>query len=144
MIKTDIFFRECKQSDMEEVIEILQAISVFKPSQSNYLSIWDNFCKQQNTYSLVAIIDNKIIGYGALVIEKKIRGGKVGHVEDIVTHPNYKKKGIGKLIVDSLYEIAEKEDCYKLTLQCKEQNVEFYKKCDYEVSGVAMQRFIKL
>ena len=142
MGKTDIILRECKQTDMKEVIEILKNLSEFTPPKADYPSIWDNFCKQANVHSYVAMIGNKIVGYGSLVVEKKIRGGKVGHVEDIVAHPNYKNKGIGKFIVDSLFDKARTEGCYKLTLQCKEHNIEFYKKCNYEVSGYTMQRFI--
>ena len=142
MTKTDIFLRECTQADMEEVINILQTLSKFRPSKGDFSAIWDNFRDQTNTHPIVAIIDDQIVGYGSVAIEKKIRGGKVGHVEDIVTHPNYKKSGIGKLIVDSLYDIAKTQGCYKLTLKCKEHNVQFYKKCNYELNGVAMQRFI--
>ena len=42
------------------------------------------------------------MGYGSIVIETKIRGGKMGHVEDIVSHSLFRKKGIGKAVVDSI------------------------------------------
>ena len=44
-------------------------------------------------------------------------------------------------IVQSLFGIVKDADCYKVALQCKENDVEFYRKCGYEVSGVTMQRF---
>jgi hypothetical protein len=44
MARTDIFLRECKQTDMEQVIVILQSISEFKPLKKDYPSIWNNFC----------------------------------------------------------------------------------------------------
>ena len=93
-------------------------------------------------HSLVAIIDEKIVGYGSLVIEAKIRGGKAGHIEDIVSLENYRKKGVGKAILNGLFDLAEKNGCYKVSLQCKEHNVQFYEKCNYELNGVAMQRFV--
>ena len=142
MARTDIFLRECKQADMEQVIVILQSISEFKPLKKDYSSIWNNFCKQTNVRSLVATIDETVVGYGSVVMEQKIRGGKFGHVEDIAVDPNYKKNGIAKIIVDSLFDLAKLEGCYKVSLQCQEHNIEFYKKCNYELSGLAMQRFI--
>ena len=89
-------------------------------------------------------LDKKIVGYGLILIATNIRGGKIGHIEDIVSHSNYKNKSIGRIIVNSLFDIAKEEGCYKVVLQCKEHNVVFYEKCNYEQSGVAMQRFVNL
>lgn len=139
----NISIRMVEQADMTDVIELLQSISEFKPPKNDFPHIWDNFCQQTNVHSLIAIIDEKIVGYGSIIIEIKIRGGKMGHIEDIISHPNYKKKGIGKSIVDALFEVAKANCCYKVALQCKEHNFEFYEKCNYEISGVAMQQFLK-
>lgn len=138
-----ISIRAVEQSDMESVIELLQAIAEFKPLKSDFLSIWKSIYQQSNVHSLVAVIDNQVVGYGTIVIETKPSGWKMGHVEDIVSHRLFRKKGIGKAIVDSLFKIAKTNGCYKVAIQCKEHNIEFYKKCNYELSGVAMQRFIK-
>ena len=127
---------------MLNIIELLQLLSEFKPSKADYPKIWDDFCSQANVHSLVAIIDEKIVGYGSLVIEAKIRGGKAGHIEDIVSLENYRKKGVGKAILNGLFDLAENNGCYKVSLQCKEHNVQFYEKCNYELNGVAMQRFV--
>ena len=139
----NISIREIVQSDMDAVIELLQSMSEFKPSKSEYLPIWNSFYQQSNVHSLVAVIDNQIVGYGSIVIETKIRGGKLGHIEDIVSHSLFRKKGIGKAIVDGLFDIAKINGCYKVALQCKEHNVKFHEKCGYELSGLAMQMFVK-
>lgn len=72
----------------------------------------------------------------------RIRGGKVGHVEDIVTHEDYRRRGIGRLIVESLFNEARHQGCYKMVLQCEEHNVKFYNKMDYFVSGVSMHNYV--
>ena len=137
----NISIRVIVQNDMYSVIELLQSISEFKPSKSDFLSIWNSFSEQPNVYSLVAVMDNQIVGYGSIVIETKIRGGKIGHIEDIVSHLLFRKKGIGKAILDALFNVAKANGCYKVNLQCKEQSMEFYEKCGYEVCGVSMQKF---
>lgn len=101
----NISIRAVVQSDMDAVIEMLQSISEFNPPKSEYLHIWKSFCQQTNVYNLVAVLDSQIVGYGSIVIETKIRGGKIGHIEDIVTHSQFRKKRIGKAIVDALYDI---------------------------------------
>ena len=48
-----------------------------------------------------------------------------------------------KAVVDALFNIAKANGCYKIALQCRAHNVEFYEKCGYEVSGIALQKFIE-
>jgi glucosamine-phosphate N-acetyltransferase len=144
MDKKIISVRSVKQEDMTYVIDLLQSLSKFKPAPSKYSLIWDRFNRQSNTHSLVAIIKNEIVGYGSIIIEAKIRGGKVGHIEDIVSHKKYRNQGIGKKVLNALYKIAKKNNCYKIILQCKEKNLGFYQNNHYEENGISMQRFIKI
>ncbi len=142
MADLEIDIREVKQSDMPEVINLLQSISNFKPSIKEYKSIWKNFSSQQNVYNFVGVLNNKIVGYGTILIETKIRGGKLGHIEDIVSDFNFTNKGIGKKIVKKLIDTARSLGCYKIVLQCKDQKKSFYEKCGFENNASAMQLFL--
>ncbi|MDC1087325.1 GNAT family N-acetyltransferase [Alphaproteobacteria bacterium] len=139
---SSIIIRPLEKSDMFDVIELLQLLSNFKPSKKNYNKIWHDFKSQNNVHSLVAIIDNKIVGYGSIVIETKIRGGRKGHIEDIVTHQNFRKKQIGSKIICNLFKIAKKKECYKISLECNKDNIPFYINNNFEISGTGMQQFL--
>jgi glucosamine-phosphate N-acetyltransferase len=125
---------------MSEVIELLQHISIFEPLRETYDEIWRIFESQTHVHSLVAVENNKVVGYGSIVIENKIRGGTIGHIEDIVVTPSRRKHGIGKAILEALYDIAKTNDAYKVSLACQEHNVGFYLKCHYSSSGRARRR----
>ena len=142
MNKNKIFVRQTNKSDINQIIDLLQSISEFRPDKNEYKNIFEEFSRQRNVYSFVAIIDNKIVGYGAIIIEIKIRGGKLGHIEDIVSDENYRRIGIGNAILQSLFDVARKSGCYKVALQCKDHNMIFYKKNGYSQSGVGMQRML--
>jgi glucosamine-phosphate N-acetyltransferase len=142
-MKNNLSIIGMEKRHMSAVIELLQLMSELKPFKNSFESIWHDFQKQQNVFSLVAIYEEKVISYGLVVIETKIRGGKKGHIKDIVTDNNYRKKGIGKGILDALYEIAKEQGFYKTSLQCTEHNEPFYKKYGYETAGVGMQLFLQ-
>ncbi len=142
MNKRNLLIRLIKKNDMSFVIELLQSISKYKPSKSEYTKIWNKFKNQKNIHAIVAITNNKIVGYGSIVIETKIRGGKMGHIEDIVSHKDFRKSGVGRAILDKLFVLAKKKGCYKVALQCKKHNISFYKKCKYKVNAITMQRLI--
>ena len=130
-----------KREHMEEVVELLKELSPYSPSKDTYDGIWESFNGQTNVYSRVAIHKDVVVGYGAIIIEGKIRGGKLGHIEDIVSHPNFRWQNIGGTIVKTLYNIAITNNCYKVTLHCSRDQAGFYEKCLFKIAGYGMQRF---
>ena len=92
--------REVKRSDLLAVTELLQGLSAFIPQEFELENSWLGFISQANLLAIVAEIDGVVVGYGVLLTEEKIRGGKAGHIEDIVTHPDYRGIGIGRAITD--------------------------------------------
>ncbi|XP_049788655.1 probable glucosamine 6-phosphate N-acetyltransferase isoform X1 [Schistocerca nitens] len=95
-----------------------------------------NACK--NTYFITVIEDtitNRIIGAATLVIEQKfIHGCAVrGRLEDVVVNDTYRGKQLGKLIVATVELLARQLNCYKLTLDCKDDLIPFYENLGYEL-----------
>ena len=63
---------------------------------------------------------NEIVAIGSLIIETHLTG-KIGLIENIVVGKNGQRKGFGKKIMDMLDRVGlECENCYKLSLYCKD------------------------
>ena len=133
-----LIIRKISQKDQETVVEMLQDISRFKPSIENYKLIFKNFHDQKHVDGYVFLLENEIVGYGAVVYEIKIRGGKVGHIEDIVVSRKFRGKNIGIKIISHLTNVSKVIGCYKVSLVCKESNIKFYQNCGLEVDGSSM------
>ena len=56
--------------------------------------------------------------------------GKVAHIEDVVVDKSMRGYGLGKKLIE--VAIKECQDCYKIILDCSDENVEFYKKCRFK------------
>ena len=84
-----------------------------------------------NIFVVIDSKNNKIVGTGTVILEKKIihNFGKVGHIEDIVISQEYRGKGIGRKIINHLFEFCKTNNCYKILLDCVDENVNFYQKC---------------
>jgi glucosamine-phosphate N-acetyltransferase len=101
---------------------------------TNITHISENqFIKQYNTLRssdlhLVIEKDNKIIGYGSIIIDFKFyRNCKnIGHIEDIVIHPDYRGNGLSKQLINELIKYGKNMNCYKIVLNCDENLTQYY------------------
>lgn len=67
--------------------------------------------------------------------------GIIGHIEDISINADHQGKGFGKLLINTLDNIAVNVGCYKTILDCSEQNIGFYEKCGYTKMGRNMAHY---
>ena len=131
-----------EKSHIADVINILQSISDYKPNPDKVLEVWDNFANQPNFFGFVAIKEGMIVGYGSILFVVKVRGGKMAQIEELAIHKNFQRQGIGKLILDTLYNLAVQEKCYKVTLSCRENNIQFYEKQNFSLQGYYLNKLL--
>ena len=115
----NVIFRPVEKKDLEEVFLLLQQMTEIDYSNRDKDKCWELF-SSCSSKSLVGIYKNKVIAYGSLVLEYKIRGSISGHIEDIVVSDKVRHKNIGTKLIKNLVRIGEEEGCYRITLFCKE------------------------
>ena len=89
----------------------------------------------------VAEVDGKVVGSTTLLIEQKFihKGGKVGHIEDVVVSKEFEGRGIGIKLVTSLLEVAKAKNCYKTILDCKDELIPFYERIGFKQESNQMR-----
>ena len=137
-----VSFRKIKKSDLNVVFVLLNQLKKIDISHLNLDHSWDKFIQNNSSNSIVGIIDNKIIAYGSIIIENKIRGEVAGHIEDIVVDTEVRGKMIGVKLINELIEIGKKNNCYRITLFCKENLINFYSRSGFKVNSVSMKRYL--
>lgn len=136
---SNVLYRPIKSDDVYVVAKLLDSnLSNFLPLDEVLESNWIAYINQSNFFAVVAEINGEIVGYGSLLIEIKVRGGKLGHIEDICVERDFQKHGIGKAIVGYLMSLAGQAGCYKIAIACKEDNKKFYQGLKFEEDGISM------
>ncbi len=59
----------------------------------------------------------------------------------MVTDIDYRGQNLGRLIIETLKEIGRSKGCYKVILDCVEENIPFYVKCGFVQSEVRMAAY---
>ena len=133
---SEIIIRNLKESDIVNgFLDTLKSLTVVGTiSEDAAKQRFNEIMNDSNYIIKVAEIDGKIVGSTTLFIELKFihELGKVGHIEDVVTDKNFQGRGIGKKIILSLLEDAEKKGCYKTILDCDDDVMPFYEKINFE------------
>lgn len=108
--------------------------------------IFEKIKKADNIKIFVAIKDSDIVGSITAIIEQKFvhNGGKICHIEDVVTRKGFEKLGIGSILVEKVLELAIQEKCYKVILNCSEYNSKFYEKLGFYKHDVGMRYNINI
>ena len=91
-------------------------------------NIWE-IIEQNNIKYFVAKENNKIIAscYIAIIPNLTRNGKSIGFIENVITDKNYRRKGIGKNIMEMAIKHAEENNCYKVLLQSTNKRGEAHK-----------------
>lgn len=94
----------------------------------------------QGSFVFVIEEDTKIVATTKLVLEQKFHNNckRVGHIEDVVTHIDYRKKGYASQLIQHCIEVGKQENCYKVILCANENNVLFYEKLGFMKKGTEL------
>ena len=137
-----INFRPIKEEDISQVFILLNQLKKMDLENIDRKKVWDNFSSNTSSNSIVGVYDNKIVAYGSVVIENKIRGEIAGHIEDIVVDEEVRGKMLGVLLIKELVEVAKRKGCYRITLFCKEELINFYSRNGFKVNNVIMKKYL--
>ena len=138
----ELIFRLIERKDLKVVFPLLNQLTIIDHSSRDKDKCWDKFIYNNASTSIVGIHKNKIIAYGSIIIENKIRGGSSGHIEDIVVDKSVRGKNIGVKLIEELIKIGKSKDCYRITLFCKKSLINFYNKNGFNEDYIAMKKFL--
>ena len=99
--------------------------------------IWSEIQKNKNITYLGVFEDNKLISscFIAIIPNLTNQGKSIGYIENVITDVNYRRKGVGKKLMQKAIEIAQENNCCKIFLESGISRVEahkFYKSIGFD------------
>jgi len=139
---SEINFRLVKEEDINDVFILLNQLKKIDLENIDRKKAWNDFNSNTSSNSIVGIYNNRIVAYGSVVIENKIRGEVAGHIEDIVVDTKVRGKMVGVSLIKELIEISRKKGCYRITLFCNKKLINFYSRNGFKVNNVVMKKYL--
>ena len=139
---SEVIFRNIEKKDLDQVFVLLNQLKQIDIDNIDKDKAWSDFINNTGSNSVVGLYNDKIVAYGSVVVENKVRGEVAGHIEDIVVDSEVRGKMIGVSLIKELIKVAENKGCYRITLFCKETLVNFYGRNGFEVNNVVMKKYL--
>jgi len=137
---TDIQTRNLKISDSDAIVSLLIELGNVTSSLDNFdKDSVNHIFKEMNRfpeiyYNIIAEIDNTIVGFISLILYKIPfhKGGTV-LINELIVNKDHQGKGIGKLLINKVKEIAKANKMNELVGTQKENldAQKFYRKCGF-------------
>ena len=107
--------------------------------------MWMTYTLDENNKIFVWEHDGEIVGTASVFVEYKLLhyGSCIGHIEDVVVDKDTRQKGLGRGLIEACVNFCRKRGCYKIVLDCSNQNVPFYQSCNFYNAGNCMRMDIK-
>ncbi len=114
-----------------EILDILCQLSDTKKVTINNAKLIIARQLEAGHFTYVGYLDGIPIAIGSIIISERFihNNGRVALLEDIAIHKDYHSMGYGKQLLKHLIKIAKKNKCYKVILDCSDENMGFYIKC---------------
>ncbi|MEK7479144.1 MAG: GNAT family N-acetyltransferase [Patescibacteria group bacterium] len=139
----DIIIRKLEKGDYEKgFLETLSNLSTIGDvSKEKFLEILAGMEKRGEYFVFVAELDGKVVGTATLMVQQLFAhsGGRVGHIENVVTRKGFEGRGIGSRLMERVIEESKVRGCYKIILSSDEKNAGFYKRFGFQEKEIAMR-----
>ena len=140
-----ITFRPLEKTDFDKgYYEVLgQFTRTGKVTKEMFEKRFDEMSKYPMYHPYVAEDRGKILCTATLIIEDKFihECSRSAHIEDIAVDYAYRGKGIGKKLVNFLKEKAKEAGCYKILMNCKDADRQFYESNKMPMLGYEMRHY---
>lgn len=116
--------------DLEDLLVVLNQLSSTKEGDRQLLrDILEEIIDDNNHHIVVIEHNKKVVATAMLMTRLNLsHGGKsVGYIENVVVDKEYRKQGLGKMMVEYLINEAKKLDCYKVILDAAPGSFHFYR-----------------
>lgn len=132
-----MIIRKAKGTDANELKTLyFEYLTHFPPKEEQDMSLWqsilEKFEKDENMYLLVAEEDGKVVSSVQMAIIEGLTHNvrPFAVIENVVTHAEYRNRGLASVLLEKASEIARERRCYKVFLETgsnKESTLNFYR-----------------
>lgn len=132
-------FRQIKPSELDDLLDLYHQFlgdGDPLPERAEVEAVWATILTMPHHQCLVAEVDGKVVASCVLQMIPNLRRGTRPYaiIENVVTHGDYQRRGIGTSLLHHALAIAWGQNCYKAMLMTGSKDpatLRFYEKAGF-------------
>jgi GNAT superfamily N-acetyltransferase len=139
---TEAIVRSATQDDLPEVLKLYRHLHPqdLPPETTTAERVWSTLLTSTFMTVIVAEAAELLVSSCTLAIVLNLsRGGRsYGVIENVVTHADYRRLGLGRRVLARALDVAWRADCYKVLLTTgskREATLQFYEGAGFHRGG---------
>ena len=130
---------------------ILDLLTQLRPSPSNkaqknsFMKTIHDYVSCKDKQILLAVDKSKIVGLASLVFLPRLNQKLELWIPELVVDKNYRRKGVGKSLIQSCIYIAKKKKCFRIRLESgnkKKGSHKFYEKLGFAQYALCFKKHL--
>lgn len=139
-MKAAIVIRKIREDELPGLLALYRHLHPGDPGleiTADVERLWGRIFTDSRLHYFVAEAGGHIVSTCTItIIPNLTRGARpYGLIENVVTHPDFRRQGIGTRVLQAALELAWEQDCYKvmlLTGRKDDATLRFYQKAGFE------------
>jgi len=130
--------RAAERGDLQALLELYTHLhdNPYPEVDAHVENVWLGIMGDRNHNILLGYVDEKLVASCVVVVIENLtrRQRPYAVIENVITHPDYRKRGYGSRILSAAKDIAVGNNCYKIMLMTgskQESTLNFYRRAGY-------------
>jgi len=147
----EMIIRNANEQDFHQVISLIKEFSVFQGASGKVTITAEQMMEDRHLFRcfVAESEDGEITGFATCFFAYYSWTGKALYLDDLYVREEFRKKGIGRMLLTKVIDLAKEQGCKKMRWQVSKWNtnaIAFYKSigaaideveinCDYILNG---------
>jgi len=139
---TETIVRSATENDLPEVLSLYRHLHPDDPPLESAVAelVWTKLLSSGFTTVIAAQVQELLVSSCTLAIVPNLSRGARSYavIENVVTHADHRRLGLGRRVLEHALDLAWQADCYKVLLATgskRESTLRFYEGAGFERGG---------
>ena len=137
-----MIIREIRMEDRDGLLELYTHLHEdgIPTVDEKLASLWKRIVEDKDYHIIVAEAEGKLVSSCTCIVIPNLTRGQSPYafVENVVTHADYRNKGLASALLQKATEIAQARNCYKMSRETgsnRESTLNFYRSNGFEIDA---------